>query len=50
LYEEHRQPGIVKHVLIFASKLAKTVVTGENISTILLRKYENKKNMSAGVL
>jgi hypothetical protein len=50
LYEEYSHHGILKHVLIFVSKLAKTTVTGENVSTVLLRKYENKKKMSAGVL
>ena len=43
LYEGYRHQVILKHVLIFVSKLAKTVITGENISTVLLRKYENRK-------
>jgi hypothetical protein len=38
LYKEYSH-----HVLIFVSKLAKTVVSGVNFSTVLLRKYENKK-------
>jgi hypothetical protein len=43
LYEEYSHQVILKHVLIFVSKLAKTVANGENVSTVLPRKYENKQ-------